>query len=219
MRISYMLAWNLVLAAVAFGLYFIFRNSKRRLSIVLVVLSLGWVVNAVVFSLLGFTNPKPSWFTPHGAIMGVQEQWQIQQYHVGVDSPQQFKLDLGLAYNVTPADYSFWLEKLSWREISTSDCETLFGKTTTDEVILMNNSSKKPIIYDLVIPGALDEANPATKVSYGRGNPKNLVDSAVSLPEGNTLHLLIIANTPIQWTATLVDPKAQTVSFTWVRTK
>ncbi|KLU62366.1 hypothetical protein CEB3_c12270 [Peptococcaceae bacterium CEB3] len=214
-----MIAGNLVLAAVSFGLYFMFRKSKRRLSIVLVVLGLGCVVNAVLFSTPIFTHPKPPWFTPRAALLGVQEQWQIQQYHVDADSPQQFTLDLGLAYNIAPADYSFWLEKLSWHKISTSECETLFGKTTTDKLILTHNSSKKPILYDFVIPGALDDADPATKVGYGLGNPKNVVDSVVSLPQGNTLHLLIIANTPIQWTATSVDPKAQTVSFTWVRTK
>jgi len=70
-----------------------------------------------------------------------------------------------------------------------------------------------------MIPNTLDTVMPATKLGYGNGDPRNLVDSIISLHEGNSEHIVIIANTPIQWTETTVAPKAQTVSFTWVPAK
>lgn len=175
-----------------------------------------FVIIVSMLALAGCSGSKP-WFTPHSPHIGVKEQWQIQGFHLSVDSPEQFTFDIGLAEK--SPDYSFWQHKLSWQEISTIKAQTLFGKTTIEKLLLGNTASKNPILYDLMIPNTLDTMMPATKLGYGNGDPKNLVDSIVSLHEGDTEHIVIIANNPIQWTDTSVDPKAQIVSFTWLLSK
>lgn len=158
-----------------------------------------------------------SWFTPYAPAIETQAQWQIQGYHLDEDSANRFALDVGLGTS-KPQDYSFWLDKLSWKQITSSDYQAMFGKSAT-MLISNNNSIDNQVLYDLVIPDTIDTKIPATKVGYGQGNPENLVESVVSLQKENTLHLIIIANKPIQWVRTSTDKDNQTVTFTWLLNK
>jgi len=69
-----------------------------------------FVIIVSMLVLAGCSESK-LWFSPHSPQVGVKEQWQIQGFHLSVDSQEQFTFDIGLAEK-TP-DYSFWQDMLS----------------------------------------------------------------------------------------------------------
>ena len=213
MSLSFTIIGNVVLAALAVGFFIALRKSKRRLAIVVVMVGLGWIINVATLVIASSSSSAPSWFTPYAPAIDTQAQWQIQGYHSDEDSASRFVLAVGVG-TTKSHDYSFWLDKLSWKQIRSSDLQAMFGKNAT-LLISNKNSVANPVFYDLAIPNTIDTNMTATRVGYGQGNPENLVDSVVSLQKGTTLHLIFVANRPTQWVGTSTDMQNQTVTFTF----